>query len=112
MRSLFRLFLRLYPRDYRDEFGAEMLWVFTESAAGRRGLDLVRFTAAECAGLALGAWQTSAVRERLFPDLLAVALAALLYDAFLTGAHWTVSSVYAFAEGRDGPAVLMLAIYG
>ena len=112
MRWLYQLFLRLYPREHREQFGAEMLWVFTESAAERRGLDLVRFTIAECAGAALGAWELSAVRERLFQDLLAITIAALLYDAVLTGAHWTVSSVHAFAEGRNGPPALMLAIYG
>jgi hypothetical protein len=109
---LYRLFLLLYPREHRDQFGAEMLWVFTESAAERRGLDRIRFTAAECAGLALGAWEVSAMRERLFPDLLAITLAALLYDALLTGSSWMIASVHAYTEGRDGPPVLMLAIYG
>jgi hypothetical protein len=36
MRSLYRFLLSLHPREFRDEFAGEMLWIFDE-AAGRLG---------------------------------------------------------------------------
>ena len=44
MRRVYRTLLRLYPREYRRQFGDEMLAVFTRAAAERRveGQNLVR----------------------------------------------------------------------
>jgi hypothetical protein len=32
MRSLYRFLLSLHPREFREEFAAEMLWIFDEAA--------------------------------------------------------------------------------
>jgi hypothetical protein len=50
--------LRLYPREYREHFGGEMLSAFKEAAADRQTRNrgaVVRFTIAELAGLCFGA---------------------------------------------------------
>jgi hypothetical protein len=55
---VYRWLLRMYPRDYADQFGAEMTSVFEEAAAEqwRKGLlPFVRFVFWELAGLAAGA---------------------------------------------------------
>jgi hypothetical protein len=56
--DLYRLLLRLYPRDYVAQFGAEMTSVFEEASAEqwKRGpLAYVMFVLREIAGLAGGA---------------------------------------------------------
>jgi hypothetical protein len=58
MRRAYRTLLRLYPRDYRELFAAEMLTTFEKAAAEhrRQGLHVfVRFALAESIGLIIGA---------------------------------------------------------
>lgn len=55
---VYRLLLRMYPRQYADQFGAEMISVFEQAAEeqlknGR--VAFVRFVLRELAGLAAGA---------------------------------------------------------
>jgi len=53
---LWRAFLRLYPREHREQFGAEMTSVFASAANERRGwLKRVWFCVREIAGLIWGA---------------------------------------------------------
>jgi hypothetical protein len=57
-RAPYQIPLRLYPRDYRSLFAAEMLMVFEEMARERRrrgAAALVRFTLGEMLGLVAGA---------------------------------------------------------
>ncbi len=62
MKRIFSLLLRLYPRDYRVEFGSEMTSTFEQAASDRRRRGrtaLLRFLIVETAGALAGA-----VRER------------------------------------------------
>jgi hypothetical protein len=55
---VYRLLLRMYPRQYADQFGAEMTAVFEQAAEEQlqRGyLAFARFVLRELAGLATGA---------------------------------------------------------
>jgi len=53
---LWRVFLRLYPREHREQFGAEMTAVFAAAANERRGWrERLWFCAREFAGLISGA---------------------------------------------------------
>jgi hypothetical protein len=57
MRRAYDILLRLYPRDYRARFAAEMLATFEEAAEGRRGHGwavVVRFAIAELFSLLTG----------------------------------------------------------
>ncbi len=66
LRRAYCIGLRLYPADFRAQFGAEMVTVFEEAAAQRRGRGGTRvflFFAREMLGLLAGA-----ARERLFRD--------------------------------------------
>ena len=82
MQRGYRMLLRLYPRDYRLEFGEEMLAVFTRQAAERRALgwlNYARFLLHETFGLLV-----SAARERppwlhFVPAIGGVSVAALLH---------------------------------
>ena len=66
MRRIYRWLIRLYPRGFREEFGAEMAGVFeeawTEARAGRARTALL---AHECVGLIRGA-----VQERLHAAMI------------------------------------------
>ena len=58
MRHAFRFLLLLYPRDYRTEFGSEMLNVFEQAAKDNRDAGwapLIQFLVAELAGMIAGA---------------------------------------------------------
>jgi hypothetical protein len=58
MLELYKVFLRLYPRDYSDFFGAEMLSTFIDSLEGHRregSAALARFEFVELGGLIRGA---------------------------------------------------------
>ena len=55
---VYRLLLRMYPRQYADQFGAEMTSVFEQAAAEqlKKGtLAFVRFALRELIGLGVGA---------------------------------------------------------
>jgi hypothetical protein len=57
MTLAYRALLRLYPRDHRKWFGAEMQSVFEEAAREHRGRGraaYLRFALAECSGLVIG----------------------------------------------------------
>ncbi len=80
MKRAYGTLLRLYPRDYKALFAAEMLSAFESAAEERRGhgwMVFVRFVMAESMGLMMGAgaewiakWSTSpSVRGRCLPDL-------------------------------------------
>jgi hypothetical protein len=58
MRNVYRSLLCLYPKDYRREYGAEMLSVILESQqslADKSMAELLYFSARETAGLLCGA---------------------------------------------------------
>lgn len=60
MLRTYQRFLRLYPRDHREDFGEEMAGVFCElraEAAAKRPLPRMRFYVREGMGLMLGAMQ-------------------------------------------------------
>jgi len=63
-------FLRLYPFDYRSAFAGEMVTAYAQAAADRcdRGLGaMIRFTAGELIGLAIGAcaeWMVKLTSDR------------------------------------------------
>lgn len=64
LREAYSILLRLYPADFRDEFGVEMVAVFEQAAADRRehsAAGIFLFVAREMLGLMAGA-----VRERVF----------------------------------------------
>jgi len=78
-RRAYEILLRLYPRDYRARFSAEMTSAFEEAAAEHRQRGRgasVRFVAKELAGLLAGAaveWMAKSVtddtvRGRNLPD--------------------------------------------
>src|SRR5262249_2788761 len=80
LRQAYDILLRLYPRDYRISFTAEMVTTFAEAAEDRRGhgrVIFVRFAVAELIGLLIGAgaeWlakftSDSSTRGRCLPDL-------------------------------------------
>lgn len=53
---LWRVFLKLYPREHREQFGAEMRAVFEEASNERREwLERMHFCLREIAGLMWGA---------------------------------------------------------
>ncbi|HJT88845.1 MAG TPA: hypothetical protein VJ732_13340 [Bryobacteraceae bacterium] len=58
MQYLYKALLRLYPKDLRAAFSAEMIEVFEQAAAEHRSRGracYLRFAAKECAGLVGGA---------------------------------------------------------
>lgn len=66
LRRAYSMGLVLYPADFRAQFGAEMVTVFEQAAAQRRGRGrtcVLLFFVKEMLGLLTGA-----ARERLFPD--------------------------------------------
>lgn len=64
LRRAYSMGLALYPADFRAQFGAEMVTVFEQAAAQRRGRTRVLlFFVKEMLGLLSGA-----ARERLFHD--------------------------------------------
>ena len=80
MRRAYLTLLRLYPRDYRSRFAAEMLHAFETASQVRRALGIavwVSFVLAELIGLMFGAgaeWiakltTNASVRGRCLPDL-------------------------------------------
>jgi hypothetical protein len=63
LRRAYLILLRLYPREHRSCFAAEMAAVFAEGAVDRRRqgrASMARFTLTEMTGLVAGAW-----RERI-----------------------------------------------
>jgi hypothetical protein len=81
VRSVYGVLLLLYPRIFRDAFGAEMKTVFAERAAEHRQqglLRLMRFIVAEAAGLLIGS-----VRERAAPPRLAAVVGGIIAAAVL-----------------------------
>lgn len=64
LRQVYSMGLVLYPADFRARFGAEMVTVFEQAAAQRRGgMRVLLFFAKELLGLVAGA-----ARERVFHD--------------------------------------------
>jgi len=109
-RELYRLLLRLYPRHIRDEFGDEMLAVFSAAAHDGGGL---WFLLRECLGAVHGA-----ARERTFAPALGPAIAGVAIAAAL---HWMLYSwlgrlLSTAATRLSGPLVhedvLELAVMG
>jgi hypothetical protein len=84
MKRVFRLLIRLYPADVREQFGAEMLAVLEASSteAGGFGHPL-----RECGGLLRGAIWARCQRLRLPPVAVGLVVAAvtqwLLYTILL-----------------------------
>ena len=87
----YRFLLRLYPRDYRARFAAEMLAAFELAAEERRGLG---FVLAELAGLLAGAgseWiakltSDRSIRGRLLPDRLRMRPPGVPWEVHYSGA--------------------------
>jgi hypothetical protein len=105
MRRAYRTLLRLYPRDYRAMFAAEMLTAFEMAAEERRGQGghvLVRFALAELIGLMIGAgaeWiakltTNSSVRGRCLPDLRMMRPPGVPRELWFAGASASVGPCY------------------
>jgi hypothetical protein len=96
MKRIYVAFLRLYPRDYRTLFGAEMVAAFEEAAAAHPGRGWIRFAATELMGLAIGAgaeWiakltSDSSIRGRNLPDTLLMRPPGVPRDVFYSGGTW------------------------
>lgn len=77
-RRAYQLLLRLYPRDYRIWFAAEMLNAFEQAAQQNRGSAAQRFSLVELSSLIRGAaaeWAAKFttnpnVRGRCLPDVM------------------------------------------
>lgn len=71
---VYRILLRMYPPDYRRQFGDEMASVFERAAADhlQKGpIELLRFAARELFGLAFGArdaWRAPLLIEQVGAD--------------------------------------------
>ena len=86
----YRAVLRLYPRDYRIAFAAEMVVAFESGAAERRNAGFVTFAFAELTGALAGAateWiakraSNPAVRGRSLPDALLMRPPGVSWDAW------------------------------
>jgi hypothetical protein len=90
-RLAFRILLRLYPREHRIIFAAEMLDVFSQTAAESkaRGWRMYAyFIVSESGGLLRGAWNERNDNLNLKPVLGGTALAALSQAAFY---WWSIS---------------------
>jgi hypothetical protein len=83
MTRLYRLLLRLYPREIRDEFGDEMTAVFSAVAHDGGGL---WFLLRECSGLVHGA-----ARERPVSPVWLSAMGGIVI-ALVT--HWLLYSLF------------------
>lgn len=91
MRDAYRLLLRLYPRDYRVLFAAEMRRAFETACAEPLGrLGQARFAAREFASLLMGAareWMVKlttdpSARARTMPDRLLMRPPGVSWEAF------------------------------
>jgi hypothetical protein len=101
MKRAFEFLLRLYPRDYRAMFAAEMSSAFEEASAERRRQGwgvYARFALAELKALTMGAgieWVAklttdSSVRGRTLPDRLLMRPPGVSWDAYHAGAFLNV----------------------
>jgi hypothetical protein len=73
MKRIFRLILRLYPSDWQQEFGAEMLAVLDASSVGAQFPHLLH----EGTGLLLGALRARCQHLRIPPLAVGLLIAAL-----------------------------------
>src|SRR5579863_1352078 len=96
-KQAYKFLLRLYPRDYRAMFAAEMFAAFEQAAEEQRGS---AFVLAELTSLLAGAgseWiakltSDSSIRGRLLPDRVRMRP---------PGVPWVVHYAGAFAEVED-----------
>jgi hypothetical protein len=111
MQRVYELFLRLYPRDYRAMFAAEMSSAFDEASAERRRRGLgayVGFAFTELMALTIGAgieWiakltTDSSVRGRSLPDRLLMRPPGVSWDAHYAGAFLSVPEELSKAQER------------
>jgi hypothetical protein len=97
LKRAYESLLRLYPRDYRARFAAEMSSAFDEAALerSRQGrISYARFASTELAGLAMGAaveWiakltTDASVRGRSLPDRLLMRPPGVSWETHYSGA--------------------------
>src|SRR5271166_5286173 len=93
MRRVYKTFLRLYPRDFRDSFTSETLTAFHSSATERRSQGrfvYIRFALAELIGVLMGAgleWVAKlttdrSLRGRTLPDRLMMRPPGVPWEAY------------------------------
>lgn len=109
MRRIYGALLRLYPRDHRTFFAAEMLAVLEKAAEERRGRGwaaFIRFTLAEVMGLLTGAgaeWVARLTSRPLSPRLVhpldEVAEAQRHIDFILRSMDYAIAN-HQFAKAR------------
>ncbi len=112
MHWIYRILLRLYPREHRMEFGGEMLDVFTRIAEERRlggRLGYSRFLAAEFIGLMGAAFAEWLRRVNFAPTLGGIAVAAVLHAGFYGLTSSVLRRVAAAAERTTVPSADPLA---
>lgn len=111
MKRAYAILLRLYPRDYRARFSAEMLSAFEEGFQDRRRRGwgvYTRFATAELLGLATGAgieWiakltTAASVRGRSLPDRLLMRPPGVSWDAHYGAARPSVPEDVRTAQER------------
>jgi hypothetical protein len=94
LNNLLQVALRLYPREHRQKFGAEMMDVFDQArceARARGNVDYLRFCTREIIGLAADVvrsrWRAVGRPEPWFRSLEAPAIVVGLYALGVTAAH-------------------------
>ena len=111
MKRAYEILLRLYPRDYRAMFAAEMVSAFEEASAERRRHGrgaYLRLALAELMALAMGAgveWiakltTDSSVRGRSLPDRLLMRPPSVPWDAHYAGAFVNIPDEVSRAQER------------
>jgi hypothetical protein len=111
MKRAYRIFLRLYPRDYRARFATEMSAAFEDASQDRlqRGRAVyVRFAIAELFGLALGAgveWiakltTDASQRGRSLPDRLLMRPPGVSWESHYAGEFVDIPEAVREAQQR------------
>jgi hypothetical protein len=125
MNSIYRLLLCLYPREYRTLFALEMIVVFVQAAKDRRrqgSASVVRFAAAELAGLLSGAcaeWiarssylifhTNSYITGRCLPDRLTMRPAGVSRESYYGGQAAGIQTPYRRSDLPPKPSACVNA---